>query len=67
MDPALQAISQFLQAFPAEVGGNCTVLEKDLQSFAAGELEDAQLNDLSRDLLSNEKAMEKLASLLKGG
>ena len=41
--------------------------ETNLQSFAAGEIEETQLEDLSRELLANETAMERLATLLKGG
>jgi len=42
-------------------------LESSLQSFAAGDIEESLLEDLSRELLANETAMERLATLLKGG
>jgi hypothetical protein len=41
-------------------------LESSLRSFAAGEIDESQLEDLSRELLANENAMERLAALLKG-
>ena len=72
MDPQFQTIHQFLEAFAPEVTGHSSsditpTLEQDLQGFASGELEESRLNEVSRDLLSNEKAMERLASLLKRG
>ena len=72
MDSDYQTIHHFLQAFAPEIGGRSSdvvtpELENSLQSFAAGEIEENQLEDLSRELLANENAMERLASLLKGG
>ena len=71
MDISYQTLHHFLQAFAPEIGGRSSdivtpELESSLQSFAAGEIEDTQLEDLSRELLANENAMERLASLLKG-
>ena len=72
MDTNFQTLHQFLQAFSPEIGGRSTdvvtpELETSLQSFAAGDIEESQLEDLSRELLANESAMERLATLLKGG
>lgn len=72
MDTNYHILHQFLQAFAPEIGGRSTdvvtpELETSLQNFAAGEIEEGQLEDLSRELLANETAMERLASLLKGG
>lgn len=72
MDTNYHILHQFLQSFAPEIGGRSTdvvtpELETSLQSFAAGEIEEGQLDDLSRELLANETAMERLASLLKGG
>ncbi len=71
MDTNYQTIHTFLQAFAPEIGGRSSdvvtpELERTIQSFAAGELSEDQVNELSRELLSNENALEKLASLLKG-
>jgi hypothetical protein len=41
-------------------------LEQSLKRFAAGELNDDDLGTLSRELLANEAAMERLAGFLKG-
>ncbi|NNC90355.1 MAG: hypothetical protein HKN82_18020 [Akkermansiaceae bacterium] len=65
-----QTIHQFLQAFAPEISGRSTDavtpdLEKDIKNFAAGNLTDEQVSDLSRELLANENAMERLASLLR--
>lgn len=67
-----QILHQFLQAFAPEIGGRSTdvvtpELETSLQSFAAGDIDETQLEDLSKELLANETAMERLATLLKGG
>ena len=70
MDTNIDTIHQFLQAFAPEASGHSAVspdLEKAIKAFAAGELDETNLDDLSRELLTNENAMEKLASLLKGG
>lgn len=72
MDPNFQTLHQFLQAFSPEIGGRSAdvltpELESSLKNFAAGDLDESQLEDLSRELLANESAMERLASLLKGG
>lgn len=71
MDHSFHTLHQFLQAFAPEIGGRSSdvvtpELETSLQNFAAGEIEESQLEDLSRELLANENAMERLASLLKG-
>lgn len=72
MDTNFQILHQFLQAFSPEISGRSVdvvtpELESSLQSFAAGEFEESQLEDLSRELLANEAAMQRLAFLLKGG
>lgn len=72
MDNNFQIIHKFLQEFSPEIGGRSTDvvtpdLETSLKSFAAGDIDESQLEDLSRELLSNETAMERLAALLKGG
>ena len=72
MDANYQTLHHFLQSFAPEIGGRSTdvvtpELETSLQSFAAGDIEETQLEDLSRELLANETALERLASLLKGG
>ena len=72
MDTNFQTLHQFLQAFAPEISGRSTdvvtpELETSLQSFAAGEIEESQLEDIFRELLANETVMERLASLLKGG
>ena len=72
MDTNYQILEQFLQSFAPEIGGRSSdvvtpELETSLQRFAAGDVEEAQLEDLSRELLANETALERLASLLKGG
>ena len=72
MDQNFQILHQFLQSFAPEVSGRSTdlvtpELESSLQSFADGDLEESQLEDISRELLANETAMERLATLLKGG
>lgn len=64
-------IHQFLQSFAPEIGGRSTdvvtpELEQSLKRFAAGELNDDDLGTLSRELLANEAAMERLAGFLKG-
>ncbi len=71
MDTNFQILHQFLDFF-SPVGARSTdvvtpELETSLQSFAAGNIEESQLEDLSRELLANETAMERLATLLKGG
>jgi hypothetical protein len=71
MDLNYKTIHTFLQAFAPEIGGRSSdtvspELEKTIQRFAAGELNDDQVNELSRELLANENALEHLASLLKG-
>jgi hypothetical protein len=71
MDTNYQTIHTFLQAFAPEIGGRSSdlitpELKKNIQSFADGELNEDQVNELSRELLSNENALEQLASLLKG-
>ncbi len=71
MDSNFQTIHHFLQAFAPEISGRSSdavtaELEAGIQRFAAGDLEESSLNQLSRDLLANEKAMERLASLLNG-
>ena len=72
MDTNFQILHQFLKTFSPEIGGRSSdvvtpELETSLQSFAAGEIEETQLEELSRELLANETAMERLATLLKGG
>jgi hypothetical protein len=72
MDTNFQILHQFLMTFSPEISGRSSdaltpELETSLQSFAAGEIEETQLGDLSRELLANETAMERLATLLKGG
>jgi hypothetical protein len=71
MDTNYQTIHTFLQAFAPEIGGRSSdqvtpELKKTIQSFADGELSEAQVSELSRELLANENALEQLASLLKG-
>jgi hypothetical protein len=71
MDTNYQTIHTFLQAFAPEIGGRSSdlvtpELEKNIQSFADGELNEDQVNELSRELLANENALEHLASLLNG-
>ncbi len=69
MDTNIDTLHQFLQAFAPEISGHSAIspdLEKAIKAFAAGDLEEGKLDDLSRELLTNENAMEKLASLLKG-
>lgn len=72
MDTNYQTLHHFLQAFAPEIGGRSSEvvtpeLESSLRNFANGDIEEGQLEDLSRELLANENAMERLASLLKGG
>jgi hypothetical protein len=72
MDTNYQILHQFLQSFAPEIGGRSTdvvtpELETFLQSFASGDIEESKLEDLSRELLANETALERLATLLKGG
>ena len=72
MDTNYQTLHHFLQAFAPEIGGRSSdvvtpELEASIQDFASGEIEETQLEDLSRELLANENAMERLATLLKGG
>ena len=72
MDPNYQTIHQFLQAFAPEISGRSSdtvtpELAQGIRSFASGDLQEPQLEQVSRDLLANENAMEMLATLLKGG
>jgi hypothetical protein len=71
MDTNYQTIHTFLQAFAPEIGGRSSdtvspELETTIQNLAAGELNEDQVNELSRELLANENALGKLADLLKG-
>lgn len=71
MDTNYKTIHTFLQAFAPEIGGRSSdvvtpELQKTIQRFADGELNEEQVNELSRELLANENALEQLASLLKG-
>lgn len=72
MDPNYATLHEFLQAFAPEVGGRSSDgLTPDLQDrirrAAGGELGEEELRDLSRELLANENALERFASLLKEG
>ena len=71
MDTNYQTLHTFLQAFAPEIGGRSSdtvspELEKTIKSFAAGELDEEQVNDLSRELLANETALAQLAEMLNG-
>ena len=62
-------ISDFLSAFAPEVSGRSTdavapELHTQLTSMAAGELNENEGRDISRELLANENAMKTLADLL---
>ena len=62
-------ISDFLSAFAPEVSARSTdtltpELQGKLTSMAAGELNEDEGRNISRDLLANENAMKTLADLL---
>jgi len=62
-------ISDFLTAFAPEVSGRSAdavtpELNHKLASLAAGELNENEGRDVSREILSNENAMQTLADLL---
>lgn len=64
-------IHEFLQHFAPEIGGrSADTVTPDLQSsitaFASGNLDEAEINELSRELLANESGLEMLAAMIKG-
>ena len=66
-----ETLHQFLQAFAPEIGGRSTdavspELHRSIESFANGELDEQRVNEVSRELLANENALETLALLIKG-
>ena len=71
MTAQYDAIHQFLQTFAPEIAGRSAAvapidLQSSIQSFTNGELDEAQVNELSRELLANESGLEMLAALIKG-
>jgi hypothetical protein len=66
-----ETIHQFLQAFAPEIGGRSSdavgpELSRSIEAFANGELDEGKIDEVSRELLSNENALETLALLIKG-
>ncbi len=64
-------LHQFIQAFAPEIGGRSSdavgpELSSSIEAFANGELDEAQIDEVSRELLANENALETLALLIKG-
>ena len=64
-------LHQFLQTFAPEIGGRSSdavtpELSRSITAFADGELTDTQIDEVSRELLANENALESLALLIKG-
>ena len=64
-------LHQFIQAFAPEIGGRSTdavgpELSRSIEAFANGDLSEEQINEVSRELLANENALETLALLIKG-
>ena len=62
-------ISDFITAFAPEVSGKSTdaitpELHHKLTSLAAGDLNENEGRDVSREILSNESALQTLADLL---
>ena len=71
MTAQYNTIHQFLQNFAPEIGGRSvdTVtpdLQQSITAFAQGNLDEAQVNELSRELLANESGLEMLAAMIKG-
>jgi hypothetical protein len=64
-------LHQFIRAFAPEIGGRSTdvvgpELSRSIEAFANGELDEHAIDEVSRELLSNENALETLALLIKG-
>ena len=71
MNAQYDAIHQFLKTFAPEIAGRSAAvaspeLQNSIQCFANGELDSAQVDELSRELLANESGLEMLAALIKG-
>jgi len=69
---SFEDISNFLTAFAPEVSGRSTdalspELNHKLASMAAGDLDENEGRDVSREILSNENALQTLADLLNKG
>ena len=63
-------LDRFFSAFSPEVAGRSSdtpmaELETRIQRLQSGELSEDEIRDLSKELLSNPKALDHLASLLK--
>lgn len=66
-----ETLHQFIQAFAPEIGGRSAdavgpELTRSIEAFANGELDEHGVDEVSRELLANENALETLALLIKG-
>ena len=64
-------LHQYIQAFAPEIGGRSSdavgpELSRAIEAFANGDLDEARIDEISRELLANENALETLALLIKG-